>query len=473
MRRAALLLGASLAAGACAAVGPNWRRPDADVPKTWPGAKSDEASLGEWWKSFGDPTLTSLVERALRENLDLAQARARIREARAARAIAEAGLFPQLDVSAEFQRARRSSSGGVAATSSPSGTTTVVAGGGSGITNLFRAGLDAVWEIDVFGGRRRAVEAADADVAASVEDLRDVRVSLAGEVGLAYMELRGFQAQSAVAKESVDAERRAADIARRRHDAGFASGLDAAIADSAAATTAAQIPALDASAAQAIHRLSVLLAREPSALADELSPGKAIPKPAPELPTGLPSDLLRRRPDVRRAEAQLHAANARIGVATADLYPKFSLLGALGWAGPTVSSLGQAGARTWSVGPSATWPLFDAGRARAGVAQAQAAIDETYARWKKTVLVALSEVEDALVAYEKERERHVALETAAERGRAAVDFAQKLYSAGETDALNLVSAQRSLYAAEDSVSQSDRAVAADVVAVYKALGGGW
>ena len=464
------------------AVGPDFLAPHREVPPAWQGLATSTPSqqsvptsgrvqLVEWWKSFRDPTLTSLVERAIHANLDLRQAQARIRQARAARGVAGAGLWPTVDVSAIY---RRSFSGGSRGISGASGGSIFIpSGDGQEVRDLFQAGLDAAWELDLFGGVRRQIEAADADLQAAVDDGRDLWVSLAAEVGTNYIDLRGLQQQIVTARDNLEAQRHTAEISRKRHEAGFASALDVANAKAQEATTRSQIPVVESAAQAAIHSLSLLLGREPAALARELSAEAPIPVTPPEVPVGLPSDLLRRRPDIRRAERQLHAATARIGVATADLFPRFSLSGSFGLSGNTAGSLTDWANRFWGVGPTVSWPVFDAGRIRANIEVQKALQEETLLAYQQTVLTALKDVETALVAYAKEQEHRQSLSEAVTQNRKAVDLARTLYVAGRRDFLSVLDAQRSLYVSEDALVRSTQAVASGLIALYKALGGGW
>jgi NodT family efflux transporter outer membrane factor (OMF) lipoprotein len=414
----------------------------------------------QWWTRFHDPQLDSLVTRAVQSNLDLRLATARLRQARAARGVVSAGFWPTVDVSGSY---RRSQAGG--------GSTS---GGTPPARSLFQVGLDAAWELDVFGGVRRDIEAANADITAAVEDRRDVLVTLAAEVALNYLDLRGFQRQVAIAERNLAAQRRTADLTRQRQQlGGFASGLDVANAEAQVATTEARIPEFETLVRQSIYSMSVLLGLEPAALLQELSAESPIPATPPVVPVGLPSDLLRRRPDIRRADASLHAATARIGVATADLFPRFSLTGSLGFQGDKASSVARWDNRFWSVGPSVSWPLFDAGRIRSNIEVQNALQEQALLTYRATILTALQDVENALVAYANEQQRRAILTDAVAADRRAVDLAQRLYAAGNTEFLDVLTAQRSLYASEDALVQSDRTVATNLVALYKALGGGW
>ncbi len=456
------------------AVGPNYKPPEAKVPETWDGQNAvtpDSPSktattpveLVDWWNAFKDPTLSSLVEMAVRANLDLRLAEARIRQARAARGVAGAPLWPQVNGTALYPRSQGSSEAG-------GGGAIATAGG---LRNLWQAGLDASWEIDICGGTRRGIEAATADLQAAVEDRRDVLVTLVGDVGNNYITLRGLQQQVEIARKNLKAQQRTAEITRKRFEAGFVGALDVANAKAQVATTEATIPALESSARAAIYSLGVLLGREPAALAKELERAGSIPPTPPEIPVGLPSDLLRRRPDIRRAEAQVHAATARIGVATADLFPKFNLAGSFGFSASDVTRIDRWTSNFWSWGPTVTWPIFAGGRIYWNIKVQNALQEQALLTYEKTVLTALKDVETALVAYAKEQETRRSLTEAVVNNRKAVDLATTLYLAGKSDFLNVLIAQRSLFATEDALAQSTRTVDANLIALYKALGGGW
>jgi len=459
------------------AVGPDYRPPATQVPPDWDAQAAvtpvqpskttpHPANLVEWWRAFQDPTLSSLVEMAIRANLDVRQAEARLRQARAALGVAGAAFWPEINASGIYERSQSSS-----ATMTSGGPALATAGG---LRELFQVGLDASWELDIFGGARRSIEAAGADLRAALEDRRDVLVSLVGEVGTNYITLRGLQQQLAIARQNLKAQRHTADITRKRHEAGFVGALDVANANAQVATTQSQIPVLESQARGTIYSLGVLLAREPAALAKDLARAAPIPPPPPEVPVGLPSDLLRRRPDIRRAEAQVHAATARIGVATADLFPRFFLTGSFGFSSNDLTKLGNlTDSKFWSFSPSVKWPIFAAGRIRWNIKLQDALQEQALLTYEKSVLTALKEVETALVAYAKEQEHRQALSRAVADNRRAVDLAMKLYVAGKTDFLNVLNAQRSLFASEEALVQSTRTVGANLIALYKALGGGW
>lgn len=459
-------LGCALALVSGCTVGPDYEPPRTDAPEGWVGGAATQPAQGAsvqvtrtqarligWWTTFGDATLTSLVERAFASNLDVKLARARLRQARAARGISEGGLFPSLNASGGYSRR------GPAA---------------SDQSNSFRAGVDAAWELDVFGGVRRSVESSDADISAAVADERGTLVSLAAEVALNYVDLRTQQERLAISRKSLETMKQGAALTRKLKEAGFATGLDVAQAEGDVSRTEAQIPAQESSIQQSIYAISLLLAREPGALTEELSgAGAGIPLTPPELPVGLPSELVRRRPDILRAEAQVRSANAQIGAAMADLFPKFTMSGNIGFEANRINTLSNWGSRSWSLGPSVTWQIFDAGRITSNIQVKKAQTEQSLLTYHKTVLAAFSEVDSALEALAREQQRTRPLANAAESDRRALRISTDLYKEGQTPFLNVLTAQRAIYSSEDAIVQSRRNVVANVIAIYKALGGGW
>jgi len=441
-------------------VGPDFQPPTVSVPSAWTGTdgqKTGTVDIVNWWKQFDDPNLTSLIDRAVTSNLDLKQAQSRLRQARAARRIVSAGLWPTIDATGSYKKSQSPD------TAKTSGTK----------SDLWQSGLDAVWEIDIFGGVRRGVEAAESDINAAIEDQRDVMITVSSEVAINYIELRGFQQEIAFANNNLKAQQHTAELTRQRFSSGLVSALDVANADAQVGTTASQIPTLEASARQTIYNLSILLGQEPAALLTELSPVSQIPYAPPALPLDLPSDLLRRRPDIRRAEAKIHAATARIGVATADLFPKFNLVGSVGYQSNALDKMVSSKYGFWSIGPSVDWQVFNAGSVRANIEVQKALTEQAALTYQSTVLTALQDVENALVAYSKEQQRNKALLGTVIANRKAVDLATQLYTQGQTGFLSVLDAQRSLYTSEDSLVQSTRNLSTDLVSIYKALGGGW
>ena len=462
MRRVAATMILSLLANSCA-VGPNYRPPTMTVPASWVGAPARQqrasttqaADLAQWWRQLGDATLTELIERALRANLDVAMAEANLRHARAIRSIAAGGLWPSATAAASYQREEGP------AFESPAA------------HNLYQAGLDATWELDIFGGTRRGVESASANVQAAIANLQDVQVSVAAEVALAYVQLRGNQQQVVTARSDLTVQRHTADITRKLYQVGFDSGLDLANAQSTVSSTQAQIPVYEAGARQSIYALSVLLAQPPGALLERLAPAADLPKAPEEIPAGLPSDLLRRRPDIRQAEAELHSATAQIGVAVAQLFPQFSLTGGATWESTGLHDWLHSASRSTFVGPVASWPIFQGGAIVANVRAQQALRDEAFVTYRQSVLTALQDVETALIALSEEQQRHRSLSDAVAADHRAVELSLRLFQEGQTDFLNVLTAERTLYADDSALTQSRQNLIADFVALYKALGGGW
>jgi NodT family efflux transporter outer membrane factor (OMF) lipoprotein len=438
--------------------------PDTSMPQAWHtpeksglvGEPLNKGALACWWSILQDPVLTNLIESAVAENLGLKEARARVREARARRAISEAYRFPTIDA------------GGSARTSRSSEET-----GSGSQRELYAAGFDAAWELDVFGGEKRAVEAAGADLQASEEDLRDVLVSLLAEVALNYVELRSFQTRLSVAEANLDAQKETYNITRWRRQAGLTTQLDVEQAKYSLEQTRAQIPGLETGLAQAKNRLAVLIGQHPGSLRNTLAERKPIPVTPLEVAVGVPADILRRRPDIRRAERRLAAQTAQIGVATADLYPRFSLFGSIGLEALSLGNLFSLGSRTHGMGATIAWPLFDAGAIRSNIEVQSALQQQALIRYEAAILKALEDVENALIAYAKEQRRRQSLIEATEAARRAVDLAQKQYSSGLIEFGNVLIAQRSLLSLQDQLAVSEGGVTSNLIALYKSLGGGW
>ena len=463
---------ALLSLAAACSVGPDYREPALAVPAAWneaqqKGVDARSAELTRWWTAFEDPLLDSLIERAVKSNLDLRVAGARIREARAARAAVASGAWPSLDVSGSYSRSRTSEN----ALNVPS-----QGSSGSGVRlerNLFTAGFDANWEIDVFGGVRRSVEAADATLQATEYNQRDVLITLLGDVARNYIDLRGAQRRLAVARDNLKTQQDSLDLTRVRFDAGLASDLDVARAEAQLNSTASQIPTLESVLKGAVYNLDLLLGLSPGSLWPELEREIAIPQLPVEVLVGLPSELLRRRPDIRFAERRLAAATAQVGSAIADLFPRFFLIGDLGLQSVSASDWFTGRSRFWSIGPTISWPVFDGGRIRANIEIRNAQQEQALSEYEKIVLTALGDVEKSLVNYAQEKVRYRSLNAAVTANRRAVAMAQELYIRGLDDYLNVLDTQRALYVTESEMAQSEAAMAANLVALYKALGGGW
>lgn len=467
-------------------VGPDFVRPKADTPAQWsatalkpgspqPASLANTSAIGDpaWWAQFGDAELDSLIARATAANLDLRQAALRIAEARAARAAAEADRWPALGANAGYSRNRFSEKTAQGALFSSLGSRP---GSGPSFPNpydQFQFGFDASWEPDLFGRVRRSVEAAEADATSAVEERRDLLVSLQGEVAHAYLDLCGAQLKRVIAQDNLRTQREVLTLARQARRAGLASELDVTAAAAQVAASESQLPLLTREAAVDINRLSALLAREPDALRTELETVHPLPPIPPAVPVGLPAELARRRPDIRAAEARLHAATARVGVAVASLYPRVMLSASFGTQAQHFPDLTDWAARFFTLGPSIELPIFQGGRLRATVRLEDVRAKEAAVAYAQTVLGALHEVENALVAYNSEQNRRAALESAAAQNRRALDLARQRYAAGVTSFLNVLDAERTLQQTELTLADSTIAVATDLVALYKALGGGW
>lgn len=465
---AALVL---LAAG-CAAVGPDYRKEEPLVPARFSGLQADlvrggpvpEQDLDAWWHLFDEPLLDSLMARLVSRNLDLQVASARLMRARAQLEVAASALLPEGEIMGEYQRLRRDEASvlGAAATEARGRE-----------QNFYLAGFDASWGIALFGALRRRIEAASGDLDASAEGLGDTLVSRRGEHARNYIDLRGLQSRIDIARREVLTRRDNVDITRDRAQAGLTSELDHARASGELAGAEARIPELERSLKAALHRVGVLLGQEPSGLESELTAAPVLRAAPRDLPVGLPSDLLRRRPDIRRAERELAAATARIGVSTADLFPRFFLAGAFGYQSSEGSTLFQDASNFWAYGPTIRWPIVNFRRILAQIEASKTARREVLARYEQSVLLAQEEVENTLLALSREKERSRSLAEAFRANDLAVKLAMDRYLAGVESYLAVTDAETALDVAEDQSARNRQAQALALVALYKALGGGW
>lgn len=414
------------------------------------------AALDRWWRIFNDPLLSELMAKAASNNRDLRQAQARVREARARRKLALANWYPTMSANGSASRTDNSKELGFGGTS-----------------ELYSNSFDASWELDLFGKKRRAIESADATLEASAEDFRDVLVSLYAEVALNYIDVRSFQARLAVTQANLDAQAATYDITRWRFQAGLSTQLDAEQARLNLETTRANIPTLQSGLEQAKQRLAVLLGQAPGALASLLAGVKAIPVTPVTVAVGIPADLLRQRPDVRRAERRLAAQTAQIGVAQAARYPSLTLNGTIGLEALAFGNLYSAAAKMSQIAANASWTVFDAGRIRGNIDIQTALQEQALGLYEATVLAALQDVENALVAYSQEHSRRTALQEAVKAGQNAVELALAQYNAGVSDFQPVLSSQQSLLTVQNQLTGSDAEVAANLIRLYKALGGGW
>ncbi len=464
----AFLLAVSLVAGC--AVGPDYRAPETQTPDEWHTAPSagvrvesaQAPSLADWWTSFEDPMLSNLIERSIAGNKTVQQARARVIEARARRGAAAGSFLPSINASAGASRTdseRRFID--------PDDDFEVASA-----DEIYTAGFDASWELDLFGGQRRAFEAATAQLGASEADLRDALVTLLGDVALNYTNLRTAQARLDFAERNLAAQAELLDITRWRAEAGLASVLDVEQAQTSYQQTRAQIPSLESSLTQALNRLDVLTGQVPGSLSAQLNERKPVPTAPEEIVTGVPADVVRRRPDIRAAERRLAAQSAQVGVATAALYPSLSLSGSIGLQSLNASDV-LDGSQTDRLGLSLRIPLFAGGALRQNLRAQYAVLDQAFATYEATVLAAFEEVENALIAWTTEQRRREALGLAVESARRARELALVQYNSGLVDFQTVLTADRQLISLEDSLAVSDGERTANLVRLYKALGGGW
>jgi NodT family efflux transporter outer membrane factor (OMF) lipoprotein len=453
--------------------GPDYHRPAVKAPANWTAPQTRGVAVGAepsgdlWWKSFRDAELDSLIDRAVVANYDLKVATSRVEEARAAVGVTRSAYFPQIDAHTAAGRNRQV---GVGLISAPSGTGAVPF---AYETNAFSIDGSLSWEIDLFGRIRRSVEASRDDLGATEQDRRSVLVSLLADVARYYSELRGAQLRLDIANRNIETAGDTLALTKARVAGGQSTERDVAQARSVLESVRSQTPLLVTSIQAAIHRLSVLLGTQPGELENELSERAAMPPVPPDVPSGVPSELLERRPDVRSAEAQLAAATARVGVAKADYFPRITLLGTAGRQATQLHDLSVGLGNYFSVGPSVSAPLFTGGRIRANVEAQNARLRESAAVYQSTVLRAFEETENALVAYSSEQDRRDRLAAEIEADETSFDLANVQYQAGLTDFLTVLDSQRQLFANQDLLAQSQTAVTTNLIALYKALGGGW
>jgi NodT family efflux transporter outer membrane factor (OMF) lipoprotein len=464
--RVLLLPLVALSLSACILVGPDYAPPAADAtPAAWqrldtsarpdivPAATGD---LSHWWRNLDDLLLSQLIEEALQSAPDLRTAQAKLRESRARRAVAGADLFPSATASGSGRRSRSSKETG-------SGTT----------SELYSAGFDASWELDVFGGVRRGVEASEADLEASLADLHATQVSLTAEVALAYIDVRTLQIRLGIARDNLASQSETLQLTEWRAQAGLVNSQDVEEARSNREQTRAQIPVLETSLAEAEHSLDILLGQAPGTLHQRLAVPGGLPALPARIAVGIPADTLRQRPDVHAAERTLAAETARIGVAEAARYPSFTLSGSVGVEALTLGALDNSGAGTASLLGSITSPVFDAGKLRNQVKIQEAVRDQALVSYEQTMLNALQEVENALVALTRNRERSEALTIAVRSANTAAELARQRYTAGLIDFSSVLETERSRLTTEDSLASASSDEVLALIRLYKALGGGW
>ncbi len=463
---AIVLLAMLVTASGCFMVGPDYEPPEAPVAEEWlapewKGAESG-ADLGAWWRTFRDPALDRLIELAYAQNLSLEVAGLRVIEAQARRGLAIASLFPQRQEAFGAYTRQRLSQNTAQATPflDPE------------FDNWSVSALDAAWEIDLWGKFRRGIESADASLLGSVFNFEDVLVSLIGEVAATYVDLRTFDEQLAVARRNRDVQQRSLTIAETRFEFGAVTELDVAQSRSQLRDTEATIPALEALRRQSANTLSVLLGLPPQDLAEILEEG-TIPSAEEDILIGIPAELLRRRPDIRRAERDIAAQSAQIGVAAADLYPSFQLVGSIGFEAEDIASLFEGNSFSAFGGPQFRWNILNYGRIRNNIRVQDALFQQLVVSYENTVLGAQREAEDAMARYLGALRRVAFLEDAAKSARRAVDLANLQYQEGAVDYNTVLNTQQFLLQAEDRLVSTRGDVALSLVALYRALGGGW
>jgi len=470
----------ALTATACT-VGPDYEPPDftvETVPDQWRTTvetemAADTTDLEMWWTSFNDSLLTELIKRSEFGNLDLQAAVGRVAEARAIRGVAKGGYWPDIVLGGAYSYQKLSENG-------LQGAQAGQPGDGGEVNPLlaepfdsWSAGLSLSWEIDLFGRIQRTVEAADAQLQASVEDYRDVLVTLYAEVGSAYVDARSFQTRLDFATQNVTAQENSLELTRDRFNAGLTSALDVAQAEQNLAQTRSTIPALEIGLEASLNRLAVLLGEAPGNLHDELQAHAGLPRPDDQVAYGIPADLLRRRPDIRQAERLLASQTARIGIATADLYPTLSLGGSVGLEALDFDNLSDGGSVFWSIVPKISWPIFTGGKIRNRIRAEEARTAQALAAYEQTVLRALEEVQNALVAYGQEKVRRDRLAEAVDASQRAVNLVETQYLSGLTNFQNFLDSQRSLFRQQDELADSAGQVVNNLITLNRALGGGW
>lgn len=418
--------------------------------ETKPRKVSDE-ELAKWWEVFGDKTLSALMEKAFKNNFDIATASAKIKQARSTLGITQSGFFPTLDVNGSFRE------GGQIRESA----------------STYSMGANASWEVDIFGGTRRGIESAVEDYKSALVDKCAVKIAVASEVARTYFLYRSYEQELIITRSNLQTQRKTFEVTKQRRANGFESDIDVVRASSQVENTSSQIPRLESQMMLARHSLELLLAVPTGSLKKELSTPQDLPELENFIPVGVPAQLVQRRPDVVMAEHKLHSAIAKIGEATADWYPKFSITGQIGYTAPDIGKLDQNRYGTWSVGPTISWNIFQAGKTYFNVELRKAVAEEAGISWDKTVLTAIKEVEDSLVSASKERERIGYINKVVQSNKKAFELSSKLYTEGEIEFLDLLEAQRSMLTSQQSQVASRQLFISHIISLYKSLGGGW
>jgi NodT family efflux transporter outer membrane factor (OMF) lipoprotein len=494
--------------GGCA-VGPDFEKPSSKAPEKWsdlpaktvqanselPSSTIQAAADTTWWKQFNDPLLSSLVERALRDNMTLRTASTLLAQSRAQRGIAGADQFPMLNGNASYTRFKPSQegilslsktlmgAGGTASAANGTGMSTSANGTGVGAIgisaagiqpfNLYQYGFDASWEVDLWGRVRRELESAEAGVEASREEHHDAQLSVIAEVAKNYIELRRLQGSRDIAQQRRDVAQEQLDLIGQQAARGVVTDIEVETAKAGLANVQAELPQLDQQIEQTVNQLSLLLSRQPGTLTAELS----APRPVPAIPArvriGLPSELAQRRPDIREAEARLHGALADIGMATAEFYPRFTLSGSAGLQALNFRNLGNWAALQYAMGPTVTLPLFQGGRLTSTLELRQAEHQQAAIAYHNTVLSAWHEIDNNLSAYHESQRRQQALLTSVRSNAQALTLGRQRYQQGVADFLPVLQARSILLQSQQAEINGAGTMATNVVALYKALGGGW
>ena len=452
-----------LAVIGCTKVGPDYVRHDMKMPAEWkqppdPALIPTGTEIKNWWTVFNDPTLTGLIEQASKSNLDLRVAVMRVKEARARLGVVAGQKFPSVDIKGKVTRERTSENMGA---------------GGSIREYNYLGGFDASWEVDLFGRIARSIEAETAEYQATDEDRIDVMVTVYAEVAQTYLKIRTSQACMAAARGNIESQKEVLKLTLSRFKYGLTTDLDVAQAEQVLADSEAELPPLRIELAQAINSLGVLLGRPPGALYKELSVIKPIPVPRKGVTIGVPADLLRQRPDIRGAERRLAAQTARIGVATADLYPTLSLPGYLGLSSISTDNFFSAGSSVFSIGPALSWNIFNRERIRSNIKVEDALTEQALLNYEIVVLDALNEVENAMVACIEKRFQVEALQRSVKASRRTLKLSTILYKDGLKDFQNVMDAQRQLFEVENQMVRAKGTSVINLVKLYKTLGGGW
>jgi multidrug efflux system outer membrane protein len=468
LQRASLSL--ALICSGCMVVGPDYAEPEISLPDVWHERVAQQVSDGSqarlqtWWTVLEDPKLDELIERARSANLGLQTAASRVRQARDQLAIASGARMPAIDGAGQISKTRQSDDGELEQ---------LAPADGFDSQNLYEFGIDASWEIDLFGRLQRSIESATAQYGASIEAERDVMVTLFAEVALAYTTIREFQNRLGYARNNVSLQQDSLALAEERFRTGLSSKLDVVQARSNLETTRAVIPSLETARTQTLNRLAVLLGSQPGSLQSEFSTSKPIPRIQEPLQVSVPTDVVRQRPDIRRAERMLAARTAEIGVATAYLYPDLSLSGFFGLQSRSLNDLLNTDSKMWGIATPVRWSIYNGGQVRGNIRVQQELADQALIEYRQAVLDALAEVEGSLIAYNNEGQRLASLRSAVDATREAVQLTLVQYNTGLTDFNNVMGMQRYLFQLEDQLAVSQARVTMELVGLYKALGGGW